>query len=115
MADDLHCGGETIDELIETWHRVLKSLQDSGLYLSASKTIICPRTTTILGWTCSEGKISASKHKIATLASCKLPDIVTGLRSFFGAYKILGRVIPVCLPAVITRKRDVGYAIKGRN
>ena len=96
LADDLYCGGETIDELAENWHRVLKSLQDSGLHLSASKTIICPRTTTILGWTWSEGKISVSQHKIATLASCKLPDTVTGLRSFLGAYKILGRVIPDC-------------------
>ena len=96
LADDLYCGGETIDELAENWHRVLKSLQDSGLHLSASKTIICPRTTTILGWTWSEGKISASQHKIATLASCKFSDTVTGLRSFLGAYKILGRVIPDC-------------------
>ncbi|KAK3083239.1 hypothetical protein FSP39_017533 [Pinctada imbricata] len=96
LADDLYCGGETIDELAENWHRVLKCLQNSGLRLSASKTIVCPRTATILGWTWSEGRISASQHKIATLASCKLPETVTGLRSFLGAYKILGRVIPDC-------------------
>ena len=96
LADDLYCGGETFDELAENWHRVLKSLQDSGIHLAASKTIICPRIANILGWTRSEGKISVSQHKIATLASCKLPDTLTGLRSFLGAYTILGRVTLDC-------------------
>ncbi|KAK3108175.1 hypothetical protein FSP39_002682 [Pinctada imbricata] len=95
LADDLNCGGETIDELAENWHRVLKCLQNSELRLSASKSIVCPCTANFLGWTLSEERISASQHKISTLASCKLPETVTGL-TFLGAYKILGRVIPDC-------------------
>ena len=35
----------------------------SGLTLSAPKTVICPKTVTILGWVWSEGKLSASSHK----------------------------------------------------
>ena len=37
-----------------------------------------------------------SPHRIATLASCAPPQTVLGLRSFVGAYKVLGRVIPQC-------------------
>ena len=96
LADDLYCGGETIKELVQNWERVLKAIKNSGLHLSAVKTTICPRATTILGWSWIEGKISASQHKISALAACKLPETVTGLRSFLGAYKILGRVIPKC-------------------
>ena len=96
LADDLYCGGNTVDDLLENWGRILRALETSGLHLSATKTTICPRTTTILGWTWTEGKISASRHRVSTLSSCKIPDTVFGLRSFLGAYKFLGRVIPRC-------------------
>ena len=94
LADDLYCGADTPEELLQNWKRVLSSLQKAGLCLSPSKTLICPRSTTILGWTWTQGKLSASSHKIAALAACKLPETVFGLRSFLGAYKILSRVIP---------------------
>ena len=50
LTDDMYCGGETIEELIDNWERVLKSVENSGLCLSAPKTMICPRATSILGW-----------------------------------------------------------------
>ena len=40
--------------------------------------------------------LHASPHRIATLSSCVHPQTVLGLRSFIGAYKVLGRVIPQC-------------------
>ena len=96
LADDLYCGGETPEELLYNWERVLNALDSCNLRLSASKTIVCPKTTTILGWIWSQGKLSASPHRIATLSSCKLPETVKGLRSFIGAYKVLGRVVKNC-------------------
>ena len=45
-------------------------------------------------WT--PGTLHASPHRIATLSSCVHPQTVLGLRSFIGAYKVLGRVIPQC-------------------
>ena len=96
LADDLYCGGNSPSELLSRWQTVLDSLQRSGIRLSASKTIICPQRTTILGWIWNEGKISASPHRIAVLSSCQKPENVRGLRSFIGAYKVLGRVLPNC-------------------
>ena len=57
LADDLYCGANTPEELLQNWERVLSALHKSGLCLSASKTIICPRSTTIFGWAWSDGKI----------------------------------------------------------
>lgn len=93
IADDLYCGGNTSEQLIHNWERVLDALQKSSLNLSASKTIIAPSQATILGWTWQLGTIRANKHRISTLSSCDPPQTVTALRSFIGAYKVLSRVV----------------------
>ncbi len=96
LADDLYCGGETPEDLLRNWQRILAALQKCNLHLSPSKTTICPRSTTILGWVWTQGCLSASTHRIATLSTCQPPDTVRGLRSFIGAYKALSRVLPKC-------------------
>ena len=94
LADDLYIGGQSIDELLDNWSRVLEALHDNDLRLSAKKTIICPKTCTILGWTWSNGTLSASPHRIASLSTVAPPTTVHGMRSFVGAYKVLSRVLP---------------------
>ena len=42
LADDLYCGGNTLDELLSNWKRVLDVLQKFNLKLSPSKKVICP-------------------------------------------------------------------------
>ncbi|CAC5376647.1 unnamed protein product [Mytilus coruscus] len=96
FADDLFCGGNTPEELLHNRECVLKSLQKLGICPSPTKTVICPKSITILGWIWSQGSISASTHREAALASCPLPETVWGLRSFIGAYNMLGRFIPNC-------------------
>ena len=96
LADDLYCGGNTLDELLCNWRKVLEALQKCNLKLSPTKTTVCPRTTTILGWVWSQGALSASPHRIAVLSKCSPPDTIRGMRSFIGAYKVLGRVLPNC-------------------
>ncbi|CAB3984112.1 Hypothetical predicted protein [Paramuricea clavata] len=96
LANDLYCGADTPEELLINWKRILDALQKCNIKLSPSKTIICPRSTTILGWIWTQGCLSASTHRIATMSSCLPPDTVRGLRSFIGAYKVLGRVVPQC-------------------
>lgn len=49
LADDLYCGGHTVDELLHNRECVLIALAKCGLYSSPTKTIICPQPTTILG------------------------------------------------------------------
>jgi hypothetical protein len=94
LADDLYCGGNSIPELLDNWSRLLSALKKNNLRLSAKKTIICPISTTILGWIWSAGTLKASPHRVATLAAVDPPTTVQGLRSFIGAYKVLSRVLP---------------------
>ena len=96
IADDLYCGGDTPEELRYNWEHVLSALFENGLRLSAKRTVIAPKTTTILGWIWSEGTIRASPHHTTALATCDPPTTVKGLRSFIGAVKVLAHVIPQC-------------------
>ena len=100
LADDLYCGGNTHEELLQNWRKVLGALQRCDLKLSASKTVVCPKTTTVLGWVWSQGSIHASPHRVAALSTCIPPVTVAGLRSFIGAYKVLARVLPKCADLV---------------
>ena len=96
IADDLFIGGNNPEELLHNFRRVLQALHANNICLSAAKTFIAPKVTTILGWVWSLGTLQASSHRVATLASCKIPEKVKELRSFIGAYKVLARVIPQC-------------------
>ena len=116
LADDLYCGGNTPDELLTNWKRVLQALYKCDLRLSAKKTIINPKSTTILGWTWSAGTLTASQHRVNTLATCPQPETVGRMRSFIGAYKVLTRVIPRCSDFLapldeVTAGRQSGEAI----
>ena len=93
IADDLYCGGNTPEEVLANWELVLAALHRNNLKLSATKTVVCPKRTTILGWIWSNGTLSASPHKISTLAAVEPPQTVQSLRSFIGAYKVLSRVL----------------------
>ena len=84
LADDLYCGADSLEDLLENWRRVLHALHKCNLRLSPSKTVICPKSTTVLGWIWTQGSLSASPHRIATLSSCPPPETVRGLRSFIG-------------------------------
>ena len=96
LSDDLFCGVDTPKELLVNWTQILDALRKSNIKPSPAKTTICPRSTTILGWIWTQGRLSASSHRIVTLSSCSPPQTVRGLRSFMGAYNVLGRVLPQC-------------------
>ncbi len=93
IADDMYIGGNTPHELLHNWSRVLDLFKCNNLGISASKTIVCPMSTTILGWIWCCGTLKASPHRVAALAAVKPPTTVQGLRSFIGAYKVLSRVL----------------------
>ena len=96
IADDLYCSGNTPQELLHNWQRVLQALHLCNLRFSAHKTIICPKTTTILGWIWTAGSLSASPHCLNTFATYPEPTTVAQLRSFIDACKVLSGVIPGC-------------------
>ena len=93
VADDLYIGGDTPEELLGTWEKVLSALQRCDLNLSAAKTIIAPKCTSILGWIWELGTIRANPHRVSTLSALRTPTNVSGMLSFIGAYKVLARVI----------------------
>ena len=104
IADDLYCGGETVDELLSVWESVLHRLDNANLKLRANKTVVIPARTAILGWIWENGYLRADPHKISTLSICSRPTTTKGLRSFIGAYKVLARVLPSC--ATLLRPLD---------
>ena len=71
LADDLIVGGNTIPELLESFSKVLHKLQQNNLKLSPSKTVITPKSMSILGWEWSAGNLRASSHKLSALAACR--------------------------------------------
>ena len=96
LADDLFCGGETAHQLLVNLRCTFQALHHCNLRLSANKSVICPKTTTILGWIWSQGTLKASPHRISTLATCSPPETVKRLRAFIGAYRALSRVMSNC-------------------
>ncbi|KAK6194705.1 hypothetical protein SNE40_000288 [Patella caerulea] len=94
LADDLYVGGSSIQNLLIHWENVLQTMLHNNLRLSASKTVVCPVSTTILGWVWTSGSISVSPHKVNPLAICDPPKTVKGLRSWLGAYKHIKACIP---------------------
>ena len=110
IADDLYIGGNTPEELLVNWERVLQQFEKNNLRLSASKTVICPINTTILGWIWSSGNITASAHKVTPLATWSLPSTVKELRSWIGAFKHL----KVCVPHYSALLSDLESASGGK-
>ena len=86
LADDIYCGGDTPEEvLLCNWTRVLSALKRCNLKLSASKTVIAPRSTALLGWIWEHDTLRANPHRVAALPPCEAPVTVKALRSFIGA------------------------------
>ena len=104
LADDLYCGADSLEDVLEFWRRVLHVLHKCNVRLS-------PKSATVLGWIWTQGNLSASPHRVATLSSCLPPETVRGLRSFIGAYKFLSRVLPKCAH-IIAPLEDTIYGLQ---
>ena len=100
VADDLYCGGDSVDATLSACSRVLHTLHQNVMRLSAQKTVCCPTTTTVLGWIWNRGSIQAPPHRLSTLEHCCPPETVKGLRALIGAYTYLNRVISGCASAL---------------
>ena len=70
LADDLFCGGNTPETLLSNWRQVLSALHLSNMRLSAHKTTVARRSTTVLGWIWHEGTLQAIKvsHQLPSKA-----------------------------------------------
>ena len=75
LTDDLNCGAETPEALLDIWRLLLEALDRCNLKLSAFKTVIYLHSTSILGWIWTEGKLSASPHRISVFSTFSLHRI----------------------------------------
>ena len=107
IADDLFVGSSTPENLLLIWKDVLQALQLNGLKLSASKTVICPSSVSILGWIWQDGTLKASPHRISALETIPPPTTVKQLRSYIGSYKFLSKVIPTYSKALAPLDEEV--------
>ena len=94
--DDLFVGGDTREEAITNWSRVLAKLEAANLKVTARKVKIFPRDTVVFGMRVSEGKISPSAHVIETLGEVKMEELKTNkqVNSWKGLYKTLAGHLP---------------------
>ena len=94
IADDIFLGSDSTSSLLSIWKDVLNRLKLNGLKLSPTKTKICPKSASILGWEWESGSIRPSNHRINALLHCDPPTTVKSLRSYLGCYKFISRVVP---------------------
>ena len=93
LADDLIIGGDSVEELKQTFHKLLQRFLENNLKLSPRKTFIVPESVEVLGWIWTSGKLRASPHKLSSLANCPPPKTVSSLRSYLGLYRFISRII----------------------
>lgn len=111
IANDIYIRGTTVNSLFMNWKRALHLFWKNNLRLSAPKTVICPITTTVLGWIWSAGDISVSPHKINPLATADPPTTTKGLWAWIGAYKH----IKACIPGYSALLADLEGMVAGKD
>ena len=94
LADDLYIGGANPEELLLNFEQVLHRMMEANIKLSPDKTVISPKSITILGWIWSRGQLKASPYRLSALSTCSPPETVSALKSFIGTYRFLSRVLP---------------------
>ena len=92
LADDIYVGGNTPQETVDNYERVLQKLQAANIKVSAGKTKVFLNSIDVLGWKWQTGSfLSPSPHRVNALQNSKFEDIKTvkNLRSWLGLYKTL--------------------------
>ena len=94
--DDLCVGGDTVDECIERWGRVLSKLNQHNLKLAPHKVRILLQDTEVYGHRIIDGKVRPSNHVVNSLASTTTSELKTvkQVNSWKGLYKVLIRHLP---------------------
>ena len=106
VADDLYCGRDTFEKLLINIVVLLRSLQRNSLALSAKKTSVAPKSTTIFGWTWTQGALHASPHRIQLRPTRERK--VLAVISWCLQVSLLSRVVPSCLSYLAPLESLVG-------
>ena len=91
IRDDIIIGGNTIDEAISNYEKVLFKLDNNNLKLSPNKVRIFPADTEIYGYRVKDGCIEPSSHIITSLGQTSMESLTTvkKVNSWKGLYKCL--------------------------
>ena len=94
--DDVTVGGNTIDEAISNWEKVLTRLRECNLKLSPQKVRIFLPDTEVYGYRIVNGKVTPSKHIVTDLGKTKTENLKTVkmVNSWKGLYKTLIGQLP---------------------
>ena len=103
IEDDLFISGNSEEEILRNYERVLQPIAENNLSPSAKKTVILP---TILRWHWSSSIILPSKHKLSALATVQPPKTFS---SMHGSFKVVSRCnTTVCVRVVTLGSRHQG-------
>ena len=94
--DDIQVGGNTIDEVIRNWDRVLTKLRICNLKIYPNKVRILLDNTEVYGFRIKHGHVLPSPHIVSNLGDIKLEDLKTVkmTNSWRGLYKTLSAHLP---------------------
>jgi hypothetical protein len=94
--DDIQVGGNTHDEAISNWDRVLTRLSTNGLKVSPTKVRIFPASTEVYGVKLQNGTLSPSDHVLTSLGITSISQLKTvkNVNAWRGLYKTLLHNLP---------------------
>ena len=87
LADNVYFGAETIQELHQIFHEIIKRCNLANLRIKPAKIHLNIANADILGLHWDRGTLTPSTHKLDPLAHCEKPKTVKGLRSFLGGVR----------------------------
>ena len=87
LADNVYFGGESVQQLHQTFHEIMRRCALADLRIKPSKIHMNIGAADILGLHWNKGTLSPSVHKLDPLAHCEKPKTVKGLRSFLGGVR----------------------------
>lgn len=113
LRDDIIIGGNSVDEALSNYEKVLLKLNDNNLKLSPGKVRIFPSDTEIYGYRIKDGCIEPSPHIVKSLGLSSVESLTTvkKVNSWKGLYKcLIGH-----LPALAMVMSPFDTATGGRN
>ena len=73
IADDVQAGGETIDEAIDNFGRVLMEFEKNNIKMDPKKTRIFSKKLPIFGWIKEGQKLKPDQHSILAIEKAEKP------------------------------------------
>ena len=94
IADQIYVLGNSVIELSENLKMVMQRARNSNLTFKASKIIVCPASTVILGWKKHFSQWIPTNHVMSPLSAAEPPSTVKKMRGWLGAYRQIAKTIP---------------------